>query len=76
MSNKYTSPNDASFHRIEELRHQRHTEIREQARAGDGTIEAEENQRAAMLAAKYRNERDAARAELAEIRRQLAEVTK
>jgi hypothetical protein len=29
-----------------------------------------------MLAAKYRNERDAARAELAEIRRQLAEVTK
>lgn len=70
------SPNDAHYHRIEEKRHERHAAIRERARAGDGTIEAEENQRAAMLAAKYRNERDAARAELAEIRRQLAEVTK
>lgn len=67
-------PNDTHWHRIEEKRHERHATIREQARAGDGTIEAEESQRAAMLAVQARRDRDAARAELAELRRQLAEV--
>jgi hypothetical protein len=55
MSNKYTSPNDASFHRIEELRHQRHTEIREQARAGDGTLTLE-TEAAQLSAIRYRRE--------------------
>lgn len=69
-----TKLNDPHFHRVEEARHARHAEIRKQARAGDGTIEAEEGQRAAMLSVQMRRERDAARAELAELRRQLAEA--
>ncbi len=52
------TPNDSTWHRIEEQRHQRHAEIRAAHLHGDGTIEQEEGQRAAMLAAKYRNERD------------------
>ncbi len=70
------SPNDAHYHRIEEKRHERHAQIREQARAGDGTIEQGEADLERIRAAKARRERDAARAELADLRRQLAEVTK
>ena len=69
-------PNDTHWHRIEEKRHERHAEIRAARLHSDGTIESEEAQMAGIRAAKARRERDAARAELAELRRQLAEVTR
>ena len=69
-----TKFNDQHYQRVEEARHAEHAMRREQARAGDGTIEAEEAQRAAMLSVKYRRERDAARAEACELRRQLDEA--
>jgi len=76
MSNKQNCPNDASFHRIEEQRHARHAEIREQARAGEITIEQEEAELCRIRAIKHRRDADALKAENAELRRQLAEVTK
>jgi hypothetical protein len=68
------SPNDAHYHRIEEKRHERHAIIREQARAGDGTIEQGEAELARIRAAKHRNEIAALKAQNDDLRRQLAEV--
>ncbi len=69
-----TRPNDNHWHRIEELRHQRHAEIRHQARVGDGSVEREEAERASAIAAKHRNEIAALKAQNDDLRRQLAEV--
>jgi cell division protein FtsB len=68
------APNDNHWHRIEELRHERHAIIREQARAGDGTIEQGEQELARIRAAKHRNEIAALKAQNDDLRRQLAEV--
>jgi hypothetical protein len=60
----------------EERRHAEHAARREQARAGDGTIEAGEAELQRIRAAKHRRENDALKAENEELKRQLAEVTK
>jgi len=67
---------DNHWHRIEEQRHAEHMQRREQARAGDGTIEAGEAEMARIRAAKHRNEIAALKAQNDDLRRQLAEVTK
>ena len=67
---------DQHVHAHEQLKHRLHAERREQARNGDGTIEVGEAELERIRAAKVRRERDAARAEVAELRRQLAEVQK
>lgn len=72
MSN---SPNDNHFHAIEEKRHREHMEIRAARLHGDGTIEQEEAELARIRAIKHRRDVDALKAENAELRRQLAEVT-
>ena len=48
-----TKLNDQQFHRVEEQRHAEHAQRREQARAGDGTIEEGE---AMLQAIRYRRE--------------------
>lgn len=73
MSNR---PNDQHFKSIEEARHREHAIIREQARAGDGTIEQGEQELARIRAAKHRNEIAALKAQNDDLRRQLAEVTR
>ena len=65
---------DSHWHRIEELRHQRHAEIRAAATQGDGTIEAGESELARIRAAKHRSEIAALKAQNDDLRRQLAEV--
>ena len=67
---------DQHVHSVEEARHREHAQRREAARAGDGTIEQEEAELARIRAIKYRRDADALKAENAELRRQLAEVTK
>lgn len=63
-------------HKIEEQRHQRHAEIREKSRAGDGSIEFGEAELERQRAAKHRCEIAALKAQNAALREQIAEVTK
>lgn len=70
--NKQT-PNDSTWHRIEELRHQRHAEIRAAHSHGDGTIDQEEAQLEHIRA---RRKIAALKAQNDDLRRQLDEVTK
>ena len=70
--NKQT-PNDSTWHRTEEQRHQRHAEIRAAHLHGDGTIEQEEAQLEHIRA---RRKIAALKAANDDLRRQLDEVTK
>lgn len=65
---------DNHWHRIEEQRHAEHAMRREQARAGDGTIEQGEQELARIRAAKHRNEIAALKAQNDDLRRQLDEA--
>ena len=70
--NKQT-PNDSTWHRIEEQKHARHAEIRAAHLHGDGTIEQEEAQLEPIRA---RRKIAALKAANDDLRRQLDEVTK
>jgi uncharacterized protein involved in exopolysaccharide biosynthesis len=65
---------DQHRHEVEEQIHREHAQRREQARAGDGTIEQGEQELARIRAAKHRNEIAALKAQNDDLRRQLAEV--
>lgn len=59
MSDKSKAPTDSTWHRIEELRHQRHAEIRAAHLHGDGTIEAGEQELARIKFLKFCREQEA-----------------
>jgi len=65
---------DQHVQKHEELKHRLHAERREQARAGDGTIEQGENELARIRAIKHRNEIAALKAANDDLKRQLAEA--